>query len=843
MKVNKYILDKIDQIKGILAENEYRKKRYDNDVKWFEKRKNIIDKNTIRIAIIGITSSGKSTLVNSILGEKILPVAIRPSSSIIITCSKGVKRQAIIYFRDRDPEILNEDNLNCDNIAKYADEIKNPNNKLKVTQIDITTLSFSLGENIEIVDSPGLDACDLEIHEKLTLEILLPTIDICIFLTTVKANSDKVNMEKIKIVNDKNKQIILVQNMIDSVEEKIGKDGIVEEDRNTILMKHKKRAENLINKAINRNDIEIVQISALSALKGIVEKNLDLYNISNFNGFMKSVELCISKVIPSINKERVISICERISTIMLTDKELIESSDAKYINSLMSVTDNDVDQIVNDFKIAKEKIELQVKIMDETISEIITEIETSDSNDAESYSYIVKDINTKNLEIENNILDIVKICEEKKNELYRKLNLDIRFSYSLPSVDLHNVDVKHKYEERTRRIEKNGVFNKGKRVLAEIFNSNWGYEEEGYDEKVVDKDATEEMIRFACNENRKKYTNILWNWTNQYNKSINIFYNEVSKRISEYEEKKEQKIKIDDIEDLNIKLKEVKKNLIKEELNSEDEIALTIQEHKNEINSMNSNNEKNIEYFISPLSYNLYKFINGIIEKNYLLIGDYLSKNINRKFGTINKNIIWTWDIDSCIKFISRLYGFYISEKEINIIRTNGIYVFKNTIVIYEFCENQYNIDNIINNMKDKSLNIYILFNGIQIGSSEKQLKESKYLNSIKEKNKVVLNLVIDSSKEFINAKIVSELLYDINKLKNSIMELYNGQNFGYILINSKNPIYNMALIEGQEKNNFIISDYKEIKERLLENPLSNGDEERDTLEEILNYFLNRREN
>ena len=282
MKVNKYILDKIDQIKGILAENEYRKKRYDNDVKWFEKRKNIIDKNTIRIAIIGITSSGKSTLVNSILGEKILPVAIRPSSSIIITCSKGVKRQAIIYFRDRDPEILNEDNLNCDNIAKYADEIKNPNNKLKVTQIDITTLSFSLGENIEIVDSPGLDACDLEIHEKLTLEILLPTIDICIFLTTVKANSDKVNMEKIKIVNDKNKQIILVQNMIDSIEEKIGKDGIVEEDRNTILMKHKKRAENLINKAINRNDIEIVQISALSALKGIVEKNLDLYNISNF---------------------------------------------------------------------------------------------------------------------------------------------------------------------------------------------------------------------------------------------------------------------------------------------------------------------------------------------------------------------------------------------------------------------------------------------------------------------------------------------------------------------------------------------------------------------------------
>ena len=86
-------------------------------------------------------------------------------------------------------------------------------------------------------------------HEKLTLEILLPTIDICVFLTTVKASSDNVNKEKIITVFEKDKEIIMVQNMIDSIEPKLGKNGIIEEDNEVILEKHRKRAENILHVA------------------------------------------------------------------------------------------------------------------------------------------------------------------------------------------------------------------------------------------------------------------------------------------------------------------------------------------------------------------------------------------------------------------------------------------------------------------------------------------------------------------------------------------------------------------------------------------------------------------
>ena len=103
-----------------------------------------------------------------------------------------------------------------------------------------------------------------------------------------------------------------------------------------------------------------------------------------------------------------------------------------------------------------------------------------------------------------------------------------------------------------------------------------------------------------------------------------------------------------------------------------------------------------------------------------------------------------------------------------------------------------------------------------------------------------MINLVVDSWKGFANANNIKELLLEVHSLKNSIINKFNNSKDGYILINSKNPIYNMALIEGQEKDKFIISDYRDIKEMLFGNPLARGEEEKETLEEILSYFLNK---
>ncbi|WP_160690564.1 dynamin family protein [Clostridium sp. C2-6-12] len=826
-----YIADTINEIKEVLEKNEYRTKRYNKDMDWFRERTKIFEGDIIRVAIMGITSSGKSTLVNALLGEKILPMAIRPSSSIIITAAKGERRQATVYFKDKKPEILEGSNLNEEIIGAYADESRNPDNKLKVTQIDITTPEFLLNENIHIIDSPGLDAWELESHEKLTLEILLPTIDICIFLTTVKANSDLANAEKIKIVNEKEKQIILVQNMIDSIEEKLGKNGIVEEDKSIILKKHKKRAENLLREATHNGEgFDVIQISALNGLKGRLNKDEEVYKSSNIDYFVKGIEDCTQNIFPKLNKQRTESYIERINDIISTDREIIEGNTIEAIEALRDVRIGDINELAESFQNAQEKILEKIKEIEAVILETINEIANTTSEEFESYLNIVEKINNKNLYIESDILNIVKKCEKKKNEIYQKLNLDSRDSYSLPSMEGNSIYVKHKYEEKTMLFKKEGVFNRGKRLLSNIFDKEWGYTEVEYDEKVVDKEATIEIAQDVCNKNMMYYLSILKDWSTQYNKSINIFYDEAAKRSEEYEEKKKQKIQIYDIED-------VSKNLtqIKEKLNS-----LCFESEK-QVKSDGDLEEMREAYLISTAQYNLYKLSNGIVDKNYLMVGNYLREKNRKKLKEEAVEILWTWDIEVCEQFISRVFGIYLSDNEYEILKNEGIYCFENTIIVYELCKNKLDFNMVVNKVKEKTYNIFIVFNGIQIANSKKQIIESTDLNYfIKDENNSIINLVIDSCKVFINADNVRELLTEVSNLKQTIKSKYEKVQYGYILINSKNPIYNMALIECEEKDKFLISDYREIKERLFENPLSRGTEEKETLEEILSYFLNK---
>lgn len=835
MKRETYILNVIKDIKGVLEKNDYIKKRYEHDLNWLSEREKQIDNNTIRIAIMGITSSGKSTLVNAIIGESLLPIAIKPSSSIIITCSKSDKRQAVVYFRDKEPLVIEGEHLNSDTIKMYADEGENPDNKLNVSQIDISSPKFLLGDNIHIIDSPGLDACDLEIHEKITMEILLPTIDICIFLTTVKANSDEINVEKIRVVNEKNKEIILAQNMIDSVEPKIGKNGIVEEDKDIILEKHKKRAENLLrvgtkSESNNNKSFNVIQISALNAYKGIIEGKKELYEKSNIDEFINEVHKCIDNVMPKINESRNIIIKGKIDNIIATDKKLINDGINAYMSS---INKEKIDEIFKEFKFLKGDILTKIGSMDDIISKIIKEIDISDEKEINGCKNIIEAVNKHNSEIENEILSVVKKCESSKNDIYKKLNLDVRYSYSIPSMTYDSVVVKHKYVPKKQLIEKQGVFNKGKRLLSNVFDTSWGYEEKTQDEKVIDKESTIIELQNVCNVNRVKYINIITEWSKQYVRSINLFYNEVSRREKEFVNKKNQDINISNVKYVHDNLIKIRDSI---KVQNQSDIQEAAVDNDNVRTAETVHDKYNIN--CSRNSYNIYKIVNNIVEKNYLSIGNYIQKKNSSMLGEESKKIFWTWDLNVCASFIFRICGIYLNEEEIEEIKKNGIFKFKNMIIVYEDGINKIKLYENLKYHYGHSYNLYIIFNGIQIGNSKKHILKNLALKEFITSNKVITNLVIDSSVEFIHGNNMKELLTEVNTLKKEMKQQCKGSIFGYILINSKNPIYNITLIEAQERKQFIISDYKNIKERVFRNVLSKGNEEKETIEDILTFYL-----
>ena len=85
-------VDIIDKLLGVLTKNENVSRRYLAEIDSLKERRRRSKENKFRLGVIGVTSSGKSTMINALLGEELLPVAAKPSSSQLVSCCKNKQR-------------------------------------------------------------------------------------------------------------------------------------------------------------------------------------------------------------------------------------------------------------------------------------------------------------------------------------------------------------------------------------------------------------------------------------------------------------------------------------------------------------------------------------------------------------------------------------------------------------------------------------------------------------------------------------------------------------------------------------------------------------------------------
>ncbi len=114
----------------------------------------IIDKlelESFEIAVFGRVSSGKSSLLNHIVGQDVLPVGVNPITAVPTRLEYGSKPSAIACFADRKPE-----QFGLERLAEFVTEQQNPANVQHVTRIVVKLPAPRLREGIVYVDTPGL---------------------------------------------------------------------------------------------------------------------------------------------------------------------------------------------------------------------------------------------------------------------------------------------------------------------------------------------------------------------------------------------------------------------------------------------------------------------------------------------------------------------------------------------------------------------------------------------------------------------------------------------------------------------------------------------------------------
>jgi predicted GTPase len=103
------------------------------------------------LVAVGQFKRGKSTLLNALIGEAILPTGVAPVTSAITVMRYGLDRAAVVVFKDgrRRP-------IGVDDVPAFVTEARNPENERAVAAVEIFSPTPLLASGMCLVDTPGL---------------------------------------------------------------------------------------------------------------------------------------------------------------------------------------------------------------------------------------------------------------------------------------------------------------------------------------------------------------------------------------------------------------------------------------------------------------------------------------------------------------------------------------------------------------------------------------------------------------------------------------------------------------------------------------------------------------
>jgi GTP-binding protein EngB required for normal cell division len=123
--------------------------------------------NELNIAILGQFNSGKSSFINALLSEQLLPISILPLTNVFIYVKAGEFRKVQIDFINESPLHFESENPDIikDIISEYATEERNPGNARSVRCLTIYHPSSVLKGGIVFIDTPGISSPTIAVSD------------------------------------------------------------------------------------------------------------------------------------------------------------------------------------------------------------------------------------------------------------------------------------------------------------------------------------------------------------------------------------------------------------------------------------------------------------------------------------------------------------------------------------------------------------------------------------------------------------------------------------------------------------------------------------------------------
>lgn len=173
------------------------------------------------ISIIGLSRGGKSTLINALLERNISPMGKLPTTGVPITFFPKNENKAYVTLKEKNKVITGD--ANCDFLAEYSAQDKNPGNVKGVKHVRVHVINTLMERGFALCDVPGLDDADPEIKGIAKTAILNSNaIVYVISLAGYEYGEFRINDRNISDLNDlrgKMDRVFLVFNKADKLNE------------------------------------------------------------------------------------------------------------------------------------------------------------------------------------------------------------------------------------------------------------------------------------------------------------------------------------------------------------------------------------------------------------------------------------------------------------------------------------------------------------------------------------------------------------------------------------------------------------------------------------------------
>lgn len=348
-----------------------------------------------KIALIAPFSAGKSTFINSLIGQDILSMEITAETSVITKVKFSDEIKIEITYRDNEQvEVIPEESeaaITTEELKEILEEkttVKGENTEDNIKEVKVYYPIEMCKDKVELVDTPGLFARH-EKHAAITTNIL-PTVNAVIFMIDPESVGEQHFTDVIQnyVRNAKNsnmeaggKHIFFVINKID----------------------------NFTYEEIQKAKNELVEV-----LRGIIDEP-QVFEISAYYAMFGKMYLAKTIDLVKIQKNRKIKI---------TDPE-----DPDFTLSGRQITSNNAHLILEESRIRELENGLE-KYLEEKNNYLIINVQNEIEN------IIDQSIEKKKIEL-NELLDMASVDKVKYEQQLKNLQTEIKRLDSSCKVELH----------------------------------------------------------------------------------------------------------------------------------------------------------------------------------------------------------------------------------------------------------------------------------------------------------------------------------------------------------------------------------------------------------------------